>query len=99
MPFMVTRIKNLSPNTHQQIAKRVKAQLGACKRNMKDTKELAFQLAASKIVVAALQKQADALGIKPDVLLIGDEMADDLETTVDLLGLAKALEVKGVKAQ
>jgi hypothetical protein len=93
---MVKPIRKLSPNTHEQISRRVKAQLSACRKNMKDTRELALQLAAARIVLAALEKQAEELDVPQAALDMGMEIAADLEETIDFLGLAKTLKSKGV---
>lgn len=89
-------IKKLTPQTHEQIASRVRAQLAACTKSLRDTKELGLQLAASKIVVATLQAQAEEMKLDPVVVSMGDAMAQDLSTTIECLDMARDLKRKGL---
>jgi hypothetical protein len=93
---MVKAIKQLNPESHRAIAGRVKSMLKACRRRLGDTRDLGYQLAAAKIIVATLQKQAEESGVPQKVIDLGDEIADDLETTIEALGLAKTLGSKDV---
>lgn len=75
----------LHPESLQAIARHTRAMLKGVKRRPKTAVELAYALAAAKIVVATLAKAADEAGLPADVIAVGDELAHDARRVMDLV--------------
>jgi methyl coenzyme M reductase subunit C len=75
----------LSPTSLQAIARHTRAMLRSVKRRPKTAVELAYALAAAKIVVATLAKAAADAGIPAEAIAVGDELAADAARVMDLV--------------
>lgn len=79
----------LSPESQQAITGRARSMLKAVRRRLTDTRDLGYALAAAKMVVTVLEAQARESQLPDEVVAIGDELAADLDTVVEWLGVAR----------
>lgn len=86
-------VSALHPDSVREIARRTRALLRVSRRNGVSTnRDLAYELSAIKLVLAVLDEQAHAAGVSLDALMLGENLADDLKSTVTALGLAAELD-------
>ena len=83
-------LETLSPESQRAIVGRARSILRALRRRKLETnRDLAFSLAAAKMVVTMLEAQAKKNGVEQAALDMGDELAGDLDTVISMLGLAE----------
>ena len=76
---MIRFMTEFHPNTIQGIARHTRKMLGSVKSRPKNHLELAYALAAAKIVVATLESACQEVGIPEPVMDACNEMAADAE--------------------
>lgn len=92
MSGMTDHAHELHPDSAAQIARRVRALLRTCRKNGLDTKrDLAYELAALKLVLATVDDQAHASGVPLPALTLSEKLAEDLKATFEYLGLGAEL--------
>jgi hypothetical protein len=78
-------VTNFAPETVRGVARHVRRMIRSVKSGTKNHLELAYALAAAKIVVATLETACQAAGIPDEVMCAAQEMAEDSRAVMDLV--------------
>lgn len=70
--------------SRQQIAKHVRAMLKSVKRRPKDLRELAYALAAARIVCSALERAAREENLGPEIMGAIDDLSRSSDQVMEL---------------
>lgn len=78
----------LSPESRREITMRARSLLKAARRRgLTTTRDLGYQLAATRMVLTVLEAQAEASAIPDAVLVEGLRLSEDLDTVIEFLNL------------